>query len=400
MSQVWQVRGFVTFSLLLAAGTLIHAMRVIVLSLLLDNRDFGAVSMILLISTLFAEFGSLGLSQLVYNQRLFTPGVINRASVNVSRFLLAGLAIIGMMAVVAALIIAALAPFNFTTLFLTLLCAATNTMILAACRASKNKFTHPVGFFLKSIVVLIDIAILGMGNIEIASIALWGEIIATPLLLFYIFRGKLIMPKRSIARKILHLLMTNRRIATWAVISSMSSLIFFNQERIAGALFVSLEQMGVISKMILIKIIAAQCAFIFGTYFHRHLIASGGPERTVLFAKIRELEFQVYIALFVLCLVSSVPVIFAFDVIYRIEMNVLIATSVTILAVLFFFNPFAILLQCSGRFDLITRCNLVAVGLFSVAMVFFNDTTQIVVASAGASMLWYLLIRHAARKLI
>lgn len=304
------------------------------------------------------------------------------------------------MSVLAASIIAISTAFHFATLFLTLLCAAANTMILAACRASKNKFTHPVGFILKSIVVLIDIAILGMGSIEIASIALWGEIVATPILLIYIFRGKLIMPKRSIARKILVLLMINRRIATWAVVSSMSSLIFFNQERIAGALFVSLEQMGVITKMILIKIIAAQCAFIFGTYFHRHLIASGQQEKVDLFAKIRKFEIQGYIILFILCIISAVPVIFAFGVMYGIEMNVVIATSVTILAVLFFFNPFAVLLQSSGRFDLITRCNCIAVGLFSTVIVFAKDTSQIVVASTGVSIIWYILIRHAARKLI
>lgn len=389
-----------SLTLLLGAGSFIHAMRVIVLSLLLGNRDFGAVSTILLISALFAEFGSLGFSQLIYNQRLFTPGGIDRASVNVSRFLVAGLSIIVVMAVVVSLAVASLGPFQFTTLFLTLLCAATNTMLLAACRASKNKLTHPVGFFLKSIIVLIDIAILGTGHLNIESIALWGEILATPVLLIYVFRKMLIMPNLSLFRKVPGLLASNSRIAIWAVVSSMSSLIFFNQERIAGAIFLSLEQMGIITKMILIKIIAAQCAFIFGTYFHRHLIGCEMQERNDLFKKVRQYEYYIYAIVFAMCVVGSIPVQIVFGFVYGIEMDMVVTISAIVLAVIFFFNPFSILLQASGRFDLITRCNVIAVCLFLILATFRIDSAYLIIASAGASMIWYLLIRHAARKLV
>lgn len=394
------MRAFLSSTLLLGAGSFIHALRVIILSFLLGNRDLGAVSTILLISTLFAEFGSLGFSQLVYNQRLYTPGVISRASVNVSRFLLTGLSIISAMALVTALAISVAGPFHFWTLFMTLICAAANVMILAACRASNNKFTHPTGYFLKSLIVLVDIAVLGSGHFAIETIILWGEILATPVLLFYAWRSGIIRPRWSVFRKAPGLVAAHRGLAFWAVMSSMSALLFLNQERMAGAFFLTLEQMGVITKIILIKIIGGQSAFIFGTYFHRHIVGSDQAGRARSFAMIRRYEFYVYPGLAALCLVMTIPVQLAYQAFYGIELGFAVTISAMVLAIVFFFNPYAILLQASGRFGTIARCNAIAVALFLALAMFSFDSAYVVIASAATSFLWYVLVRCAAYRLL
>lgn len=394
------MRAFLSSTFLLGAGSVIHALRVIILSFLLGNRDFGAVSTILLISTLFAEFGSLGFSQLVYNQRLYTPGVANRASVNVSRFLMTGLSIISTMAILTALAISGTGSFHFGTLFLTLICAAANVMILATCRASNNKFTHPVGYFLKSLIVLVDIAVLGTGHIDIASIMLWGEILATPALLFYAWRSGVLRLRWSIFRKAPGLVARHRNIAFWAVMSSMSALLFLNQERMAGAFFLTLEQMGVITKIILIKIIGGQSAFIFGTHFHRHIVGSDQDGWVRTFALVRRYEFFVYPALALGCLVMMIPVQMAYQAFYGIELGYAVAIAAMILAIVFFFNPFAILLQASGHFGTIARTNAIAVTLFLALAIFSFDSSYVVIASAATSLLWYVLVRRAAYRIV
>ncbi|HWW55888.1 MAG TPA: hypothetical protein VN047_03245 [Sphingopyxis sp.] len=386
--------------LLLGAGSFIHALRVIILSFLLGNHNFGAVSTILLISTLFAEFGTLGFSQLIYNQRLFTPRVISRASVNVSRFLLTGLLIISVMAVVTALVISLAGPFHFWTLFVTLICAAANTMILASCRASNNKFTHPTAFFLKSLVVLVDVAVLGSGHFHVESIILWGEVLATPVLFVYALRHGIIQPRWSVLRKVPGIVTIHWRVAFWAVMSSMSALLFLNQERMAGAFFLTLAQMGVITKIILIKIIGGQSAFIFGTYFHRHVVGSDHAGRVQTFAVVRRYELYVYPALAVLCLLMTIPVQMAYRAFYGIELSFAVAIAAMILAIVFFFNPFAILLQASGRFGTIARYNALVVALFFALALFSFDSSYVVIASAATSSLWYVLVRRAAYRLL
>ena len=390
----------VSTTLLLGTGSVIHAMRVIVLSLLLDNRDFGAVSTILLIATLFAEFGSLGFSQLIYNQRLFTPGVLNRAAVNVSRYLFAGLLIIVIMAAVTGAIIAVFTSFYVITIFLTLICAASNTMLLAACRASTSGFTHPIGFFVKSLIVLVDIAILGAGDLHIDTIALWGEVLAAPVLIAYAVRCGIVRPSRVMRRKIKALLMTNRLIAVWAVMSSVSSLVFLNQERIAGALFLSLEDMGAMSKILLIKIIAAQGAFILGAPFHRHIIGSSQAARINLFTEIRRYEPYAYGVLALLCALAVMPIQTVYRLAYTIDVSTAVAISAVVLAIIFAFNPFSILLQASGQFRKVSAINAITVALFLSFALFNHDNVAIVIASATASTIWFVLIRRGAAKLL
>lgn len=393
-------RALFSSILLLGAGSFIHALRVIILSFLLGNHNFGAVSTILLISTLFAEFGTLGFSQLIYNQRLFTPRVIDRASVNVSRFLATGLSIISIMGLVTALAISFAGPFQFWTLLVTLVCAAANTMILAACRASTNKFTHPTAFFLKSLIVLVDIAVLGSGHFQVETIILWGEVLATPVLLFYALKHGIVRPRWSFFRKIPDVIKLHWRLAFWAVMSSMSALLFLNQERMAGAFFLTLAQVGVITKIILIKIIGGQSAFIFGTYFHRHVVGSDQAGRVQTFAVVRRYERYVYPALAALCLLMTIPVQMAYRAFYGIDLSYAVAIAAMILAIVFFFNPFAILLQASGRFGTIARYNALVVGLFFLLALFSADSSYIVVASAAASLLWYVLVRRAAYRLL
>jgi O-antigen/teichoic acid export membrane protein len=390
------MRGLLSSSFLLGVGSLIHAMRVIILSFLLGNRDFGAVSTLLLIATLFGEFGSLGFSQLVYNQRLFRPGIIDRALVNVSRFLIAGLSIIAAMALITAIAISSVGTFHFGALLLTLVCAAANVMILAACRASSSKFTHPLGYFLKSLIVLVDIAILGAGHFNIETMVLWGEVLATPVLLAYAWRVGMFRLRWSHFQSVLGLLAQHRYAAFWAVLSSMSALIFFNQERIAGALFLTLEEMGVIAKIILIKLIGAQLAFVLGTHFHRHIVGSDLPKRKQTFDMFRRYEFQAYLALALLCAIATIPVQIAYQWVYNIELTYAAAISAIVLGVVFFFNPYAILLQATGRFSAITRCNMIEVILFVVLTTTGLSSLDTVVASAIMSLFWYVLIRHTA----
>ncbi|MDI1325518.1 MAG: hypothetical protein PSV23_01840 [Brevundimonas sp.] len=394
------MKTFFSSTLLLGTASVVHAMRVIILSLLLGNREFGTVSTILLISTLFAEFGSLGFSQLVYNQGLYTPRIISRASVNVSRFLLTGLSIVSTMAVMTALVISTAGLFHFWTLFPTLICAAANVMILASCRASNNKFTHPAAYFLKSLIVLIDIAVLGSGHFAIDTIMLWGEILATPVLLFYAMRSGILRPRWSVLRKLPSLVAAHRNVAFWAIMSSMTALLFLNQERIAGGSFLTLEQMGIITKIILIKIIGGQSAFILGTYFHRHIVGSGQAGRVRSFAIIRRYEFWAYSAVALICLAMTIPVQWAYKAFYDIELTYAVAISAMVLGIVFFFNPFAILLQASGKFGTIARYNAVAVTLFMILAIFSVDSSYVVITSAATSLLWYILVRRAAYRLL
>lgn len=394
------MRTLLNSTLLLGAGSFIHALRVIILSFLLDNRDFGAVSTILLICTLFAAFGSLGFSQLIYNQRLYTPGVVSRASVNVSRFLLAGLSIISAMAVVTALAISVVGPFHFGTLFTTLICAAANMMFLSAFRSSSNKYTHPNAYFLKSLVVLVDIAVLGSGAFAIETIMLWGEILATPVLLFYALQNGIIRPRWSVFRKVPGLVAAHRDLAFWAVISSMLALVFLNQERMAGAFFLTLEQMGIITKIILIKIIGGQSAFIFGTYFHRYIVGSDQEGRVRIFAVIRRYESFIYLALALACLLMMIPVQMAYQTFYDIELGYAVTIAAMLLGIIFFFNPFSIVLQASGRFGTTARINAIAVALFFTLAIFRFDSAYIVIVSAVTSLLWYVLVRREAYQLL
>lgn len=394
------MRALFSSILLLGVGSFIHALRVIILSFLLGNHNFGAVSTILLISTLFAEFGTLGFSQLIYNQRLFTPGVVSRASVNVNRFLLTGLSIISAMGLVTALVISMVGPFHFWTLLVTLVCAAANMMILAACRASNNKFTHPTAYFLKSLIVLVDIAVLGSGHFQVQTIILWGEVLATPVLFLYALRHGVFQPRWSVLRKVPGVVKIHWRLAFWAIVSSMSALLFLNQERMAGALFLTLAQMGVITKIILIKIIGGQSAFIFGTYFHRHVVGSDHAARVQTFAIIRRYELYAYLTLAALCLLMTIPTQMAYRAFYGIELSYAVAISAMVLAIVFFFNPFAILLQASGRFGTIARYNALVVALFFVLALFSFDSSYVVIASAGTSFLWYVLVRRAAYRLL
>lgn len=394
------MKAFLSSTLLLGIGSVIHALRVIVLSFLLGNADFGAVSTVLLISTLFAEFGPLGFSQLIYNQRLYTPGLVTRASVNVSRFLATGLAILVPLAIVISLAVALASPFHFVTLLATLVCAGANVMILAACRAARSKFTHAVGYAIKSVIVLADIAVLGSGLLPTEYILLVGEILATPVLLVYAWRSGVFPFRRSILAKVPEVVRANKRIAFWALASSMSALLFLNQERMAGALFFTLEEMGVITKIILIKIIGAQSAFLFGTYFHRHVVGCDPQERARTFAQIRKYEPYAYAALAALCLLMTIPVQEAYALLYDIELSPQTALSVLVLGIVFFFNPFAILLQASGRFGIVARCNAIAIGLFALIVLFGTSSAFVIVASAIASLVWYGLIRYAAVKLL
>ena len=64
------------------------------------------------------------------------------------------------------------------------------------------------------------------------------------------------------------------------------------------------------------------------------------------------------------------------------------------------FNPFAILLQASGRFGTIARYNALVVTLFFSLALFSSDSSYIVVASATASLLWYVIVRRAAYRLL
>ncbi len=390
------MRAFFSSTLLLGTASVIHALRVIILSLLLANREFGAVSTILLISTLFAEFGSLGFSQLVYNQRLYSPGRISRASVIVGRFLLTGLSIIITMAVVTAVVISAAGTFHFWTLLPTLICAAANVMILASCRASNNKLTHPTAYFLKSLMVLIDIAVLGSGHFSIDTIMLWGEIVATPVLLLYAMRSGILRLRWSFFRRVPGLFAAQKNIAFWAVMSSMTALLFLNQERIAGVFFLTLEQVGLITKIVLIKVIGGQSAFILGTYFHRHIVGARQEERERTFSVIRRYERYAYAILALLCLAMIVPVQIAYQALYGIELSYLVAVAAMVLGIVFFFNPFAILLQASGRFSTIARYNATAVGLFMVLAMLSIDGRYIVISSAATSLVWYIMVRRAA----
>jgi O-antigen/teichoic acid export membrane protein len=397
-SRALSLRSFLSSTLLLGVGSVIHALRVIVLSLLLSNYQFGAVSTVLLISTLFAEFGTLGLSQLVYNQSLYTPRVVNRNSLIISRFAMSGLFVITMMAFVVSAIISAMASFRFFALFPTLLCAATNVMVLASLRASDSKFTHPLGYAIKAIIVLTDIFVLGFGYFEVDSIMLWGEILAAPVLLIFAARSGIVRVRKSIFRHVFAHLKKHIRTASWAVLSSMSALLLLNQERLAAALFLDLEQMGIISKVVLIKIIGGQSAFIFGTYFHRHIVGSDATARAWIFAEIRRYEVYVYFILLGACAIGSVPVMLIYAAVYQIELSYVASFSAIALAIVFFFNPFAIFLQASGRFDTLTQCNAITVVLFFALASVNLDGLNIVNASAVTALMWFALIRHRAGK--
>lgn len=386
--------GFVSSSLLLAVSTIIHAGRIIILSFVLGNAEFGAVSTVLLIATIFTEFGALGFTQLIYNQSLFEPGRVSRHSRRVGMFLLTGAVLLLATATLVAAIISAISPFAFVTIFLTIFCAATNMVILSACRSSRSNFTHPIAYFIKSIIVTMDIIILGYWAPPIAQIALWGEVIAMPLLLLYAWYIGVLKFRMRTLRAVPQLFATQFKLGLLAIASSASGMLFFNQERLFGVSALTLEQMGILTKLILPKMVAAQGAFLLGVHFHRYVVGLSNAERLALFARIRRFEW-IAIPVLLLAVVLGSPVVVALNAaIYSINIGFLTGVAVIALSLVFFFNPYSIMLQATNRYSLLAYANSGAVVVFvGLTAIRGAEGSAVVLHSAVSACFWLLFVR-------
>jgi hypothetical protein len=388
------MKALFSSTLLLGTATVIHALRILVLSFLLGNTAFGAVSTILLMATFFTEFGALGFQQLIYNQPLFHPGRVSRQSLRIGLYFVTGIALLLASAVVVAAVAAAVSEFSFAMVFLTIFCAASNMMVLSACRASRSSFTHPVGYFIKGVIVIADIVILGFFTPPIAMMALWGEVIALPVLLFYAWRIGVLKLRWTVVRAVPGHVMANLGLGGAAIASAASGMVFFNQERLFGVATLTLEQLGVLTKLLLPKLIAAQGAFLLGVHFHRMVVGLTEAQRLALFARVRRLEWIVLPVVAVVVGAGGYIVVQLAALVYQIPIGYLTGVAVTVLALLFFFNPYSIMLQATNRYGALAVANMVAVGAFVAMMTAAGPHGPGPIGfSAVSACLWLLTIR-------
>jgi hypothetical protein len=397
LTRALQMKNFFSSTLLLAAAAILHSMRIISLSFLLGNHDFGGVSTILLMMTLFVEFGALGISQLVYNQPLFEPGRVTRQGRRIGLFFATAASLLLCTALIAATAIAAISMFQFWAVFLTLFCAAMNMMTLACCRASQSNFTHPLGFFIKAVIVVIDIVILGFFTPPIEKMVFWGEVAALPVLLFYAWRVGVLKLRLGIVREIPRLLLSHARLGILSISSAASGMIFFNQERIFGVSALSLEQLGLMTKLLLPKMIAAQGAFLLGVHFHRMIVRFTPAERSALLVRVKRLEW-IGLPLIALALAAggflAVPLN---HYVYDIDISFITGISAALLALVFFFNPYSIMLQATNHFSALVVANVAAVACFAAAVMLWDPTTsQTIILSAVSAALWAIIVRVIA----
>lgn len=388
------MRNFFSSTLLLAMATVIHALRIIILSFLLGNREFGAVSTILLIGTLFTEFGALGFSQLIYNQPLFHPGRVSRQSRRIGLFFLTGLVLLLASAAAVAAIASAISVFAFVTIFLTLFCTGANMMVLSACRSSRSSFTHPIAYFIKSIIVILDIVILGFFTPPLAKMALWGEVAALPILLFYSWHVGILKLRWRSARHVPAIFAGYFKLGLTAIASAASGMLFFNQERLFGVAALTLEQLGILTKLLLPKMIAAQGAFLLGVHFHRMIVRMSEADRPALFARARHYErFALPIAMLAIAVGGYLAVqLNAF--IYGIAIDYATGLAVTVLALIFFFNPYSIMLQATNRYVSLAIANSIAVlGFITLVTLAGSQGPGVAILSALSACLWFLIVR-------
>lgn len=388
------MRNFFSSTLLLAMATIIHALRIIILSFLLSNTDFGAVSTILLLATLFTEFGALGFSQLIYNQPLFKPGRVSRQSRRIGLFFLTGMGLFLTNAAVVAAIASAISVFAFATIFLTLFCAASNIMVLSACRSSHSSFTHPIAYFIKSIIVVLDIVILGFFTPPLAKMALWGEVVALPILLFYAWHVGILKLRWTSARAMPAIFTKHFKVGLTAIASAASGMLFFNQERLFGVAALTLEQLGILTKLLLPKMIAAQGAFLLGVHFHRMVVRMSEADRSTLFARAKHYErYVVPISVLAVTVGGYLAVQFN-TLIYGIAIDYPTGLAVTVLALIFFFNPYSIMLQATNHYISLAIANSIAVAGFVALVVMVGPHSPgVAVLSALSACLWFLIVR-------
>lgn len=375
-------------------------MRVIVLSLLLGDSDFGIVATLLLLAALFAEFGTLGFGQLVYNQPLFSPGRRNWRAHRVALFLLSGMAMASAISVIVSLLLYRFTPFNFAPLWLTLWCAAMNSMIISACRAAASQFIHPAGYAIKAVIVSIDIVILGFIGLSLENMALWGEVAAFPALLLYAWHIGILRRNCRIAASVLSTIRKNWRLGLKAIISSATGIVFFNQERILGAAFLTFEQMGILTKILMPKIIAAQGSFLFGVHFHRWIVSLDGLKRNALIKRMNRWEIWITPMLIVVLVSGGWITVQFIDLIYEISISLIMGMAITLLALAFLINPYAIILQANNHFTPLAKANLLAVLQFAAACLLWHPEVEgVLIASAASAFTWFLVVRLSAVQL-
>lgn len=391
------MKGMTSATVLLAVATILHAMRVIVLSLLLHNRDFGAVSTILLITALFSEFGSVGFGQLVYNQPLFTPGRRSWRGYRVQLFMLAGMALASVLSIAVVLLIDVQAPFGLFPLWMTVWCNALNMIVLSACRASSSRFTHPVAYAIKAAIISVDIVILGVIRLPVEHMALWGEVLALPFLLVYAWRVGLLHRYPHLPRAVLGTIFKNRWLGLTAITSSATGVVFFNQDRVFGATFLTLEQMGVVTKLLLPKTIAAQGSFLFAVQFHRWVVSLDPARRDDLLGRMARADTRLLVVLVVLLLIGGWLIAWFDRIVYHITADLMTGTAVALTALMFFINPYANILQANSRFSQLARANIAAIVIFAiVAIAVRPGPAGVVTVCAISALAWFLLVRHTA----
>ncbi len=385
---------FVSSTFILAFAVVLHATRVIFLSLILDDHDFGVVSTILLVTTIFADFGSLGFSQLAYNVPPFSKAYRRTTSHQVNLYIWSSLAICFCTTSIVSTILVLVGQFGFVAITATLFCAGVNIAILSSLRSAANIYIYPIAFAIKALIIMVDIVILSQGSLQMGTVVLWGEILSVPVLLaIAAYVGVLKFSPRLFKHVRSHLA---RNIAQGirAISSSSSAMMFFNIERIVAAIFLSTASMGLLTKMLMPKIIASQSSFLLAVHFHRFVTSIDTVAKADLLLRIRRIEPLAFLLLIPLTALGGFVLQFLFEILYGIETSLLLATSISLTSLIFLFNPFSIFLQATGQFLKLLVANIVSAALFALLYLVFQHEAAILYMSAAAASSYFLLTRY------
>lgn len=389
---------FFSSTFILGAAVVLHASRVIILSIVLNDHDFGVVSTILLITTIFADFGSLGFAQLACNVAPFSGRHIQRSNYLINLYILSSFFICLITAIITSAILIVIGEFGFLQLSVTLFAAAMNIAILSSLRSAANVYLYPAAFGTKAVIVLIDVLLLSKGALKISSVMLWGEVLAMPALLIIAGRAGVFRGNSRIVRRVPRHIKRNLSQGIRAIMSGCSGMLYFNIERLVALMLLPTASLGFLTKLLMPKIIASQSSFLLTVHFHRYITSVGPKDRSALIDNIKRFEPWVLGAMIPGMFVATSTVIFAFSYIYGIEVILSLALGVTLTAGICLFNPYSIFLQATGRFSELAVASLASAGLFVSVYALVRDESWILYISTLSTLCFLLLTRYFSIK--
>ncbi len=391
---------FFSSTFILGAAVVLHASRVIILSVVLNDHDFGVVSTILLLTTIFADFGSLGFSQMACNVRPFSGRHIQRSTYLINLYILSSIFICIVTSLSVSLIATWVGQFGFIQLVITLFAAAMNVTILSSLRSSANIHLYPSAFSLKAVIVMVDVVLLSKGNLSTTNIILWGEVLAFPVLLLIAGRAGVFPGSGKTLRRVPDHIGRNLRQGIRAIMSSFSGMLYFNIERIVALVLLPTASLGFLTKLLMPKIIASQSSFLLAVHFHRYVTSIGEIERSALLANTRRFEPAVIAVMVPGMVLASYILQIAFQYIYSIEISFPLALCIALTAAIFMLNPYSIFLQATGRFVELAAASFAAATLFICVYAVVPDEGNIIYISGLSTAAFLLVTRYFSRRSI